>query len=297
MTTSIELLWKKLAEGPVAPTQIRVAGDHPLDLFAQIDGQRRVGLLAISDAEPERPPTYVAVEILVGQRADGRWATSISLAQPGLLPMFATMCDQIVEQGRGLPSGTSAASFVLAQVARWHRLLALGRDGLLSVEEQQGIFGELEILREAAARFCLDAASLGWKGPEDAHQDFDLPSGLVEVKTIQSGAPAISISSLEQLDIDGGRLSIAVVDLVRCARGTGGSSLADAVASLRDLLTPSPVALQQFEGQLQKAGYVDRDEYDAVEYRISRIRWFVVRDHYCPVKRTAPRRFASIGAG
>ena len=57
MTTSIELLWKKLAEGPVAPTQIRVAGDHPLDLFAQIDGQRRVGLLAISDAEPERSDT------------------------------------------------------------------------------------------------------------------------------------------------------------------------------------------------------------------------------------------------
>lgn len=280
MTTSIDLLWNRLAEGPVAPAQTRVAGDHPLDLFAQVDELRRVGLLAISDAMPERPPAYAAVEIVLGRRNDGRWATSISLAQPGLLPLFTAMCDQIVEQGRDTPPGTSAAAYVLAQVARRHRLLALGRDGLLSMEEQQGLFGELEVLRQAVTRYGPAAAALGWKGPDDEPQDFQLPEGMVEVKTVQPGAPAIGISSLERLDIDDGRLSVAVIDLVRCVAGTGGTSLAQSVSSLRDLLTPDPGALQRFEEQLQRAGYMDRAEYEDAEYRISRARWFIVRPEF-----------------
>lgn len=276
MTTSIEQLWRTLADGPVAPAQMRVAADHPLDLFAQLDSRRRVGLLAISDMMPERPPPYAAVDIVVGKRADGRWATSLSLIQPGLLPMFATMCSQMVEQGRDLPPGACAGSFMLVQVARWHRLLALGSDGLLSAEEQRGLFGELEILRMAADRHGPMVASAGWTGPEDAPQDFDLPDGAVEVKTIQSGAPVILISSLNQLDVEQGRLAVAVVDLVHCAAGTGGTSLAGAVNAVRDRFATSPLALQQFEARLQKAGYVEREEYAVIEYRVARIRWFMV---------------------
>lgn len=280
MTTSIESLWLNLSGGNSLPAQTRVAADHPLDLFAQIDGQHRFGLLAISEDRPDSVPKYAAVEISLGQRADGRWATSLSLAQPTLQPMFATMCGQIVDQGRDVPPATNAGVFMLTQVARWHRLLALGPDGLLSAEEQQGLLGELEILRLAVDRFGPEAATQGWNGPDDAPQDFELPCGLIEVKTVQAGVPLIKISSLEQLDVDDGRLCIAVVDIARCAAGTGGVSLGVAVALLRDALTSSPEALQRLEDQLQKAGYVDREEYRTAEYRVTRVRWFAVENGF-----------------
>lgn len=295
MTTPVEGLWQTLGASGSVPVHTRVAADHPLDLFAQIDAQHRVGLLAISADKPGTVPKYAAVDLAVGQRADGQWATSLSLAQQGLLPMFALMCEQIIDQGRRVSPGTCAGDFVLSQVARWHRLLALGSDGRLSAEEQQGLFGELEILRLAIDRFGSEAAAMGWKGPDDAPQDFDLPSGLVEVKTVQAGVPSFNISSLEQLDVDGGRLCIAVVDIVRCAVGTGGASLHAAVEALRDMLTCNPIALRHFEEQLQKAGYVDRDEYRAVEYRMTRVRWFVVRDDFPRLARS--RLPASIAGG
>ncbi len=295
MTTPVEELWRNLSAAISLPAQTRVAADHPLDLFAQVDGQHRFGLLGISDHRPDSVPRYTAVEISLGQRADGRWATSISLAQSSLQPMFATMCEQIVDQGRSVPPETNAADFMLTQVARWHRLLALGPDGLLSAEEQQGLLGELEILRLAVDRFGHEAATQGWNGPDDAPQDFELPCGLIEVKTVQAGVPIIKISSLEQLDVDDGRLCIAVVDIARCAGGTGGASLGAAVDLLRDALTSTPAALQRFEDQLQKAGYVDREEYRTTEYRVTRVRWFAVGNGFPRLARS--RLPASISGG
>lgn len=275
----IEEAWERIEQGDRLPAQIRVTSDHPMDLFAHVDGQRRPGLLALSGRQPDSLPAYSAVEINVGQRADGQWAVSLALAQLALRPMFAAMCNQIVTLGANTPPGTDAATFILGQVARWHRLLALGPSGLLSIEEQQGLFGELSVLSEAVTRLGT-AAVKGWIGPDEAPQDFDLPAGPVEVKTIKAGQAAVWISSAEQLDVDGGRLRLAVLDVVEAAPGTGGASLTGQVAAIREQLTPDPEALQLFEDQLQKAGYVDRDEYGRPEFRVTRVRWFAVRDDF-----------------
>lgn len=281
--STIEALWRELERTGRVPVQTRVSADHPLDLFAQVDAKGRVGLLAISEARPERLPTYSAVTLAAGERADGRWATSLSLSQPSLFPLFASMCDQIVEAGCSASRDKCASSFMLGEVARWHRLLSLGADGLLSPEEQVGLFGELEILRQAAIRFGAEPASLGWLGPDDAPQDFVLPCGLVEVKAV-AATPTVTISSLEQLDADS--MALVVVDVVRAATGTGGHSLVAAVELTRHQLSTVPGALEHFENQLRKIKYVDRDEYAQIEFRVPRIRWFAVNAEFPRLVRT-----------
>lgn len=274
---TLDRLWNLLAAGSVLPAHTRVSAEHPLDLFAQIDALRRPGLLALTDTPFERPPVYSAVDLVVGRRDDGRWALSMSLAQDALAPHFAVMCEQIILQGLTQPRGACAATFLMRQVARWHRLLALGPDGLLRPEDQQGLLGEVLILRMASARFGAESAATSWVGPDDAPQDFVLPSVNVEVKTIQSGSAFVTISSLDQLETGAQPLLIAVVELVRCAPGTGGLSLFDAVAQAREGLSGAPAAVDRFEEQLGKAGYIDRDEYKLNEYRVARTRWFGVR--------------------
>lgn len=275
----IEEAWNRLEQGDRLPAQIRVAPDHPMDLFAHLDEHRRPGLVALSGEEPDTIPAYSAVEVHAGHRADGQWAVSLALTQQALRPMFAAMCNQIVSLGRNAGPGSDPATFMLGQVARWHRLLALGPNGLLSAEEQQGLFGELVVLSAAVERLGPIAAQ-GWIGPDDAPQDFDFPDGPVEVKTVKAGQAAIRISSAEQLDVDGGHLRLVVVDVVEAAPGTGGTSLARQVAELREQLTPDPASLQCFEDQLQKAGYVDREEYGRPELRVTRARWFAVREDF-----------------
>lgn len=273
---TLDSLWTILSAGSILPAHTRVSADHPLELFAQIDAQRRQGLLALSDAPFDPPPVYSAVDLVVGRRDDGRWALSMSLAQEVLAPHFAVMCEQIILQGRTQPPGACAATFLLRQVARWHRLLALGPDGLLRQEDQQGLLGEVLILTLASSRFGAEAAATSWVGPDDAPQDFMLPSVNVEVKAIQSGSTCVTISSLYQLETGAQPLLLAVVELVRCARGTGGLSLFDAVAQAREALAATPRAVDRFEEQLGKAGYIDRDEYKLNEYRVARTRWFGV---------------------
>ena len=273
---TLEQMWASLVAGDVLPAHTRVSSDHPLDLFAQIDASRRPGLLALSDSMFDKPPTYSAVETFVGHRDDGRWALSMSLAQPALAAHFTVMCEQIIEQGRALPAGSCAAAFLLSQVARWHRLLALGPDGLLTAEDQQGLFGELVVLAQACSTFGPDIAMAAWVGPDEAPQDFALPTMSVEVKTMQAGSATISISSLDQLDCSQQPLMLAVVEIVRCTPGTGGQSLLDAVACTRALVASAPHATVRMEEQLGKAGYVDRDEYKLPEYRVARTSWYGV---------------------
>lgn len=273
---TLDRLWAVLAAGSVLPAHTRVSADHPLELFAQIDAQRRPGLLVLSNTPFDRPPVYSAVDLVVGQRDDGRWALSMSLAQEPLASHFSVMCRQIILHGRTQPAGACPATFLLRQVARWHRLLALGPDGLLRQEDQQGLLGEILVLIQASSRFGPEAAAASWVGPDDAPQDFTLPSVNVEVKTIQSGSACVTVSSLDQLETGAQPLLLAIIELVRCALGTGGVSLFDAVAQARERLAGASPAMDRFEEQLGKAGYIDRDEYKLNEYRVSRARWFSV---------------------
>lgn len=284
---TLEGLWTVLAAGSVFPAHTRVSADHPLELFAQIDAQRRPGLLALSSTPFDRPPAYSAVDLVVGHRDDGRWALSMSLAQEMLAPHFSVMCDQIILQGLTQPPGVCPATFLLRQVARWHRLLALGPDGLLRQEDQQGLLGEVLVLTQASSRFGPEAAATSWVGPDDAPQDFTFPSLYVEVKAIQSGSACVTVSSLDQLETGAEPLVLAVVELVRCAPGTGGQSLFDAVARAREAVGSSPQALDRLEEQLGKAGYIDRDEYKLNEYRVSRTRWFSVGPTFPRLARTS----------
>lgn len=289
MTTmpTIEVVWARLAEGTRRPVHLASAIDYPIELFGQLDSRSRPGLLALSDRPPPKPPSYSAFDIGVGQRADSRWAISLSLAQESLASQFAAMCDKVLQLGATCPPGADAGAFLLQQVARWHRMLALGPDGLMTAEAQRGLLGELVVLRASFDRFGAEVSVLGWVGPDDAPQDFLLPELPVEVKTVLAGVQTVNISSLEQLDISDGSLALAVVEVVQCANGTGGTTLSAAVRSHRGLLADNVHARERFEEQLSKAGYTDRDEYDEIEYRVVRTRWFGVSDEFPRLVRSA----------
>jgi hypothetical protein len=276
MMSMIEEAWNSLRAGQIRPAHVAASTDYPIQLYAQIDTTDRPGLLAIADAEPDRLPAYASFEVTLGLRTDGRWALSLALTQTALRSQFAAMCDKILEQGARQAPSTDAGAFLVKQVARWHRMLAVGSDGLLTSQEQRGLFGELVVLEAAMLPIGEDVSVQAWVGPDDAPQDFAFAFSFVEVKTVIAGTPTIKISSLDQLDITNGALSLAVVEIVECAKSTGGLSLQGLVAKLKKRLEGNVSARTRMDDQLAKAGYADREEYGEVEYRVLRTRWFKV---------------------
>lgn len=246
----------------------------------------QVGLLAISTQAPGDVPTYASVDVSIGLRSDGTWATSISLRQPQLRQLFATMCDEIIDQGETAPKNTQAGIFVLHLLARWQRLLALGPDGLLSAQERLGLAGELSILDKAIIHLGPRHAIDGWRGPLDAPQDFVFPSFLIEVKSIRLGGTEVTISSSEQLDVKSSALTLAICEFITRPASNGGETLSSMVSKIREKVMNDPEAAAEFEVLIRQAGFIDRDEYTLEEYRLTRIQWFTIAENFPCLRRS-----------
>jgi hypothetical protein len=146
----------------------------------------------------------------------------------------------------------------------------------------RGLIGELWFLRSVALnRVGVDSAVKGWVGPLDAPQDFVLGDVLVEIKTSAPGAQKVSITSLQQLDAGSAPLYLGVVWLAPADQNTAdGFSAAQLVRELRDAIEANPVASVEFELRLAEAGYSDHDEYERAWYRVTRERYFQIRDDF-----------------
>jgi hypothetical protein len=122
----------------------------------------------------------------------------------GSLELFGMMADDLIVllDGCATEAEEGILRRFLARIRAWQDFMDRRKEGVLSEEAEQGLFGELVMLERmigagVPAGSVLDA----WQGPLDGLQDFVVGTGAIEVKTTHSagGFPA-TISSLEQLD-------------------------------------------------------------------------------------------------
>jgi hypothetical protein len=143
---------------------------------------------------------------------------------------------------------------------RWSRFFEIWGSEGMSPDRQRGLFGELMVL-EILLRTGLsplDGVS-SWKGSSGAYQDFVHLGAAIEVKTTISKEPRkVSVSSEKQLD-DTDLESLALVVLTLNLVESGGISLPNAVATVRQLLENDGKASSIFESSLIEAGYLDSD--------------------------------------
>ncbi len=285
MIWKIEEVWGDLRGQSVSPVHRRCpAGDH-IELYAQIDNQYREGLLGIATRRPSVPHEFDAVDLQVRERTDGRWAVSMSLRDPSLRKIFVRMCDEISRDAAEDVVSRDAGHFLVSSLLRWHRLLALGANGVLGEGAQAGLFGEMLLLRASMARYGVIQAVEGWNGPEGAPQDFDLPLGLIEVKTLRVGAQELSISSVDQLDVDGAALFIATLRLGIPVRASDGCTLLELVSQLRVLAAREPAAATMLERKLVEAGYEDHEAYGVKARVVKSEQWYEVKEAFPRLRR------------
>lgn len=212
----------------------------------------------------------------------------VVLRDPTRADVFAVLAEDVADRVTSAPDAKSAVGEFLNRLHRWQKFLANDRGGL-TVEQQRGLYGELATLKTHLLPSLGNLTAVkSWRAPLGSHQDFQLSSGALEIKTTVAKQPAsVKITSERQLD-DTGILAlflhVVVLDEreVEPSEEPGGHTLPEIVASLHSCLAAEPTASELFQDLLLDAGYLaaDAPRYESRRYSLRKELTFLVRDGF-----------------
>ncbi len=259
--------WEML--GPGDARRVDIEGRYDFFWVVLEAGMR--GLMLRLPSLPEPAPRLPKLKNLVAsfRSIPSGLAYVLGLKDRSQTEIFETLCRSVVEAGEKGENLDDALSRALQRTRRWHYLLRGGRPGGLTVEEQRGLVGELDFLRELVLSFGPETAIEAWTGPTGLSKDFELIGSCVEVKTRRVAAkPFVNISSEDQLaDVDGSRLFLRIVN-VASAILPEGHSLNDHVRMTAELFEQNGHAFEVWEEALYSTGYDPENAYDERRWRL-----------------------------
>ncbi len=202
--------------------------------------------------------------------------------------IFAIICANVVNSILEVASEKEGVRIVITQMRKWKDLFSKRKGNKLSLQEQQGLFGELFFLRKLLLS-TIDKGTIisCWGGPYMAPKDFQSDKWAVEVKTTSANSHSgISINGELQLDeseVEQLYLFNLVVDTLQ----QDGQTLPELVAVIRQMLKSDLRADSLFESKLILSGYFDLDEkyYNERHYCIRKELYFLVNDEFPRVKK------------
>lgn len=288
MGTTIDAQWRELeAEPPYPGWRLRLARPRTgYPLHAALEGAlRQRALLLRVPAElislPKKWPSCRGLSVFT-ETISGQIHCGVSLKDGRFADVFTALAEDLARRVAETNSAVEAIAVFFGQLGRWQKFLAASTEGL-SAEAQRGLWGELHCLRESlSVGLGVEMAVQGWKGGQKAHQDFQFPSGALEVKTTTAKQPqAIRITSERQLD-NGQRPALFLHVLILEVQEGGAATLPIMVESMRSALPQNPNLRDVFEDAVLAAGYLDAhvELYTGVGYTVRAVHWFRVMEGF-----------------
>lgn len=249
---------------------------HRNDVLIAVDAaKRRYVLVTIPPGEPsalaERTSKGIAVQTVEMKVGGNRTETFVEIAclEPQGYAALDTVVGEIVE---ALEAGASIGRVRLVQnvLAKWRRFWSGVGQGLLSHEQQLGLFGELWFLsRWLSPSVGVAKAVQMWRGPTGARNDFEVRGLAIEVKTTSRVDGSHVIHGLDQL-LEPMEGSLFLYSLSVRDEASGTESLPRMVQEVRDRIGDDYALLSQLDAILYAGGYDHRlaNEYAKLVLRI-----------------------------
>ena len=154
----------------------------------------------------------------------------------------------------------------------------------LTAEEQIGLFGEIQILKEILGKkFNLGTSLSSWTGPSKKH-DFTLPNTLLEIKTTSTDTKKINTSSTNQIaPVYDKKLKLIFVQI---KKNINGLSLNEAIDGYSKILKEeSELLFNDFILKLTQCRYLDihKSEYKQ-KYKIDKLNFFNINENFPYIK-------------
>lgn len=244
---------------------VRIRTINPLQWFAYSSKDSEKAVLV---RLPERPVSFkgtrsIGVSTLKG--GDG-WSLILSLLDPKQEEVFLNMISDLISCSE-VSSKEQAQKKLTARYLQWFRLLAYGHSSIMTEAQQKGILGELLFLKKILQSGMKPMAAVqGWMGPEKADQDFIYDSAWYEIKSIGFSSDMVTISSLQQLDCSSDGYLVVYRIEKTAPESPDGLTLRQAAHSIMISLDDVPEAEELFTEKLNKAGYLDSEQYDRIHF-------------------------------
>lgn len=154
----------------------------------------------------------------------------------------------------------------------------------LTIEEQIGLFGEIQTLKEILGKkFNLETSLYSWTGPSKKH-DFTLPNTLLEIKTTSTDTKKINTSSTNQIaPVYDKKLKLIFIQI---KKNINGSSLNEVIDSYSKILKEeSELLFNDFILKLTQCRYLDihKTEYKQ-KYKIDKLNFFNINENFPYIK-------------
>lgn len=288
----IDRLWDELREDRAYSTGIvrrRVAPYAVIDLFAAVEHPLGTPLLLVivpSSVVPLhfRLPEAAGFSMAVHALAKDTLQIELRLLEPDAEMIFRSFVDAAIEGVSAAENEAAAFSALVLHVVAWQEFFRKHGAQGLSPAAQQGLIGELWVLRELLAPALSPGIAVDmWVGPTGANQDFEWSAYALEVKTSTSNAlRSVRVNNLRQLD-DTCLAALRILLVEAECHANGKETLPWAVEQTRTIIrTQSPDMLPRFNDLLANAGYLDRDapRYSSIAYPVRCSRAFCVSDPF-----------------
>lgn len=285
--TELTALWNAIT--PIKGQTIgRVAClGHALDFHIAYDENLNMELVLISDYVPMVPGSSQQILVRGNPRqSDGRHALCFSLVDQSLKEQFIFLCWDIMNYTYESKTEKAGVKSVVKRFCMWQRLFAEARDKKMSDARVKGLIGELCALKEIILKkYPQDEAISGWIGPIGADRDFELSDTWYEIKAVSLSKDIVSISSLDQLDIDEeGHLLIVRVEKTS-DNVQNKITLNGLVDEIRASITDNSIRTA-FDARLLSIHYDDKDDRAEEPYVMHRIEQYKVDTEFPRIRRT-----------
>lgn len=267
-TEDLKNKWNQLRR--LKAYQQRLDPEHPMNFFAGCNEEGKDELILITESEPAEMKSSKELRIDKRRRqTDGRWATQIILADSSNADIFAKLCVDLLDFSRNCSSEQDGLTKVARRFSSWQKLFASGSKGMTE-SVMKGLIGELTFaLNYLSKSFSWDEIVESWLGPEGGDRDYVMNNSWYEVKAIATGKNYITISSLNQLEVnEEGYLVQYFVDRSN-KMDDKAFTLSSVVSNVRSACKNSPVTLEKLSNKLLGIGYFNQDNPEDLYFTCS----------------------------
>ena len=287
-------LWKHLeedtrvTEGPRRLQRRLVpAGRRDFFLGLEMPSRNRMLILRVStnsaEGQPEVPDSRgLSVRVVPRERESNAVEVELALTEQDHRDIFDLLVRDLVAAAEGPGDERTGLTRFLARLANWQQLLRRLPFRGLTRGQQQGLWGELWVLKEVIAPVAgVIAAVDGWRGPMGEHQDFQIGAMCIEAKTsTEATLDRLLISSERQLEVPAD-VALLLLGLSLDGRPDHGETLPELVEAVRSAASGSG-CLHLLDPRLDLSGYsaADADRYSDIGYSLRSMHPFRVEEGF-----------------
>ncbi|MFB6343862.1 PD-(D/E)XK motif protein [Saccharicrinis sp. FJH62] len=206
----------------------------------------------------------------------------VLLSENDLLDIFTLFIEDLIASLMSICEVEEALTVISLRISYWRTLFGKIIGGLLTSQQQQGLYGELLILEFLLKETDNNAKIIeSWQAPAGTNQDFYFGKTAIEVKTSKSNHPSIKISNEFQLDFS--MFDNLFVAFIRLAEQQGGTdTLLQKINDIREILQLQPLLVDDFNLKLSYLGVTPdlESDYDKTSYKIRCVKYFQVTDDF-----------------